>query len=354
MRDKQQPDEQESGDESLSRISRRFTVNTSSDVIVARRAWRSPIADLGFNENAQAEIQLVITELGTNLVKHAGGGEILIEGVSDGERRGLRIETRDEGPGIACPDEALSDGFSTSGGLGYGLGTVCRLASEFHISPPSMDKRGAHLVAIRWLDPDPKLQKRPPLDIGVATRHHPGMKVNGDGYVFENWNGSTLAGVIDGLGHGHFAHKATVTAITHIRQCYRDDLPTLFRGVARACRPTRGVVMTLARFDSESAGLTLSGIGNVEARLIREDVSTSFVSRRGILGVRSPNPSSENYVWRADYILVIHSDGLSASWRPRDFGSLWDGSAQLIARDLLKAKSRDHDDATVMVIKGSK
>ena len=310
--------------------------------------------ELGFDENELAELELVITEMGTNLIKHAGGGELVISEIGDGNHRGVKIETVDRGPGIYDPEKALTDGFSTSGGLGYGLGTICRHASEFQIIPQSRDKPGAHLVALRWLEQKPTIQKRLPLDIGVATRPHPGMKVNGDGYVLENWNGSTLAGVIDGLGHGHFAHKATSSAITHIRQRHQDDLPTLFRGVARACRPTRGVVMTLARFDLEPAGLILAGIGNVEARLIRGDDSKSFVCRRGVLGMRSPVPSVEKYTWESDKILVIHSDGLNSHWRPGEFSRLWDGPAQLIARELLRTQSRDHDDAAVMVIKGTK
>jgi serine/threonine protein phosphatase PrpC len=78
----------------------------------------------------------------------------------------------------------------------------------------------------------------------------------------------------------------------------------------------------------------------------------NFAVRRGIVGVNAPNPAVTQHRWQPNYLLVLHSDGLTTRWRWEDFPGLGRTSASVIARRLLQALAKDDDDATVLVVKG--
>lgn len=103
---------------------------------------------LGFTRRGTEEIALAVSELAMNLHHYAVEGEIVLRSVSDGARHGLEIESRDAGPGIADPDLAFQDGYTTGGGLGSGLPAARRLTDEIEmVTHPS----GTRIVARKWL-----------------------------------------------------------------------------------------------------------------------------------------------------------------------------------------------------------
>ncbi len=105
-----------------------------SSVGAARRAAKALAESIGFDPTACEEIALAVTELATNLIKHASGGTLTLTPLADGGRVGLEIESRDTGPGIADVEQALGDRFSTAGTRGTGLGAVNRLMDELDIA----------------------------------------------------------------------------------------------------------------------------------------------------------------------------------------------------------------------------
>jgi serine/threonine-protein kinase RsbT len=126
------------------------TVGVSSqlDVEQVRRMTRMLAAHAGFDRHQAEAIVLAISELATNLLRYAPGGELRVAIVSTESGMGLAIQCQDAGPGIADVALALQDGFSTSGGLGSGLPAVRRLMDEFEISTsPS----GTHIEAHKWV-----------------------------------------------------------------------------------------------------------------------------------------------------------------------------------------------------------
>ncbi|MYS50392.1 phosphatase, partial [Streptomyces sp. SID6013] len=103
-------------------------------------------------EQRTSTTALVATELATNLLKHAGGGQVLIDVVAPpvlaaGREATWRVQivTVDHGPGISDVSAALRDGFTTTGSLGAGLGTCARLADDFDLH--SVPGRGTVVVA---------------------------------------------------------------------------------------------------------------------------------------------------------------------------------------------------------------
>ena len=123
-------------------------IRTSEDVVAVRQAVRQRAIELGFNLVDQTKIVTAASELARNTLQYGGGGEVLVEGLEEGIRRGLRLTFEDRGPGIRDVDLAMKDGYSTGNGLGLGLSGAKRLVNEFEID--SAPGRGTKVMIIRW------------------------------------------------------------------------------------------------------------------------------------------------------------------------------------------------------------
>ncbi len=123
-------------------------IRSADDVVLVRQAVRTWAVRLGFRLVDQTKLVTAASELARNTWQHGGGGAARIEAVSNGARQGLRLTFSDEGPGIPDVDRALQDGYSTGGGLGYGLGGSRRLANEFEIV--SRAGEGTRVTITRW------------------------------------------------------------------------------------------------------------------------------------------------------------------------------------------------------------
>ena len=123
-------------------------IDIAEDVVTVRQAVRLRAVELGFNLVDQTKIVTAASELARNTLQHGGGGAVLVEALEEGARRGLRLTFEDSGPGIPDVTLAMKDGFSTSTGLGLGLGGARRLSTEFHIE--SKPGAGTRVTIARW------------------------------------------------------------------------------------------------------------------------------------------------------------------------------------------------------------
>ena len=331
----------------------RLGVSQQADVAGAGRSAREMTLAAGLDEVTAEEMQIVARELASNLVRHAGGGRMVISCIDGQGRRGVQLVAEDRGPGLPGADRAFEDGYSSAGSLGYGLGAVNRLCDELEVTSPVESEVGTRIVCRRWLEASEANRPPRPLDVGAASHPHPGQKVNGDTFVICSHEASTLVGVIDGVGHGELARRAASAARCYVERHAGQPLDDLFAGVGRACRATRGVVMALARLDWRGGSMSLASVGNIEARLRATREGRRFVVRRGILGFNAPSPVVTDHPWGASEVLVLHSDGLSNQWTWEDEPTLWNQSADAIARRLLHKFGKGEDDTTVLVVKGA-
>ncbi len=265
----------------------------------------------------------------------------------------MQIKSCDRGPGIADVEQAIEDGFSTEGSLGYGLGTVNRLMDQFDIASQRGGSAGTTIVCTRWLRVAEPLLSRCPLEFGAATRPYPTMTVNGDAFVIKRWRTSALVSVIDGLGHGQYAHRAAQAARQYVETHVDQPLEAIFRGVGRTCRATRGVVMALVRFDfsGDDIRFSFASIGNIETRVFGGSTRQQFIVPRGIVGGNAPHPRVTDYGWSPGTVLVLHSDGVGCHWGLADFPDLLRESAVTMAPRLLRTLAKDNDDATIVVVR---
>jgi serine/threonine-protein kinase RsbT len=123
-------------------------IHSGEQVVEVRQVVRSRAADLGFSLVDQTRIVTAASELARNTLHHGGGGTMKLEVLSNGNRRGLRLTFEDQGPGIPDLELALKDGYSTTGGLGLGLGGSRRLVNEFSIS--SSPSEGTRVTVTKW------------------------------------------------------------------------------------------------------------------------------------------------------------------------------------------------------------
>ena len=124
-------------------------IGSGADIVAARMEGRQLATEAGFSGSDLTIIATAISELARNIVEYAHTGEIILAVVQDGNKKGFRVEARDEGPGIPNIDLAMQDGYSTGGGLGLGLPGTRRLMDEFLInSGPGEPTR---VVATKWI-----------------------------------------------------------------------------------------------------------------------------------------------------------------------------------------------------------
>ncbi len=123
-------------------------IRTSDDVVRVRQEVRSRAVESGLGLVDQTKIITAASELARNTLDYGGGGTVLIERLQAGIRRGLRLTFEDHGPGIPDIERALTDGYTTGGGLGLGLSGARRLSNEFSIT--SQLGVGTRVVITRW------------------------------------------------------------------------------------------------------------------------------------------------------------------------------------------------------------
>ncbi len=123
-------------------------VRTSEDVVRVRREVRERAVTLGFGLVDQTKLVTAASEIARNTLDYGGGGELRIECLRDGNRRGLRLSFSDRGPGIPDIERAMTDGYTTGGGLGLGLSGAKRLSSDFAIR--SSPGQGTVVILVRW------------------------------------------------------------------------------------------------------------------------------------------------------------------------------------------------------------
>jgi len=118
------------------------------DNALAISAARQLCAAIGFAETDQFLIATVVSELATNIIHYAGHGEIILKRVQDGARCGIEVLAKDNGPGIADLEMALTDNYSTGGTLGLGLPSVKRIMDEFSLE--SAPGQGVRCLSRKW------------------------------------------------------------------------------------------------------------------------------------------------------------------------------------------------------------
>ncbi len=339
-----------------------FPIDNESDIGICRRKGVNLANKMGFDKVKSGEIAILISELGTNVLKHGGGkGKIVISQYENGgDNKAIEIWCCDSGNGIIDYHKSLTDGISNTKTLGIGLGTISRFSDKIEIDPEIStefsqnffsDKSDfSHCIRLlKWIPSKNRICVNKNLISGAASRCHPGESLNGDAYLVNHVNHDlTIVAVIDGLGHGADANKASAIAKEQILQNSELPLDNLMKQVHNSLRGTRGTTLGLAKINTETNKLLFSGIGNIESFIISREGKKNLLSFGGIMGHNMRTPRVFEFDFNPGDSLCMYSDGITTRWRHDDV--TWSDPPQKNAEHILNKYSRINDDATILII----
>jgi anti-sigma regulatory factor (Ser/Thr protein kinase) len=319
-------------------------VTDTSSVGEVRRTALLAAQRLNFNETQSGEFALLATEASRNVLLHAGGGQVVFTGTQERGISTAHILAMDKGPGIANLAQAMSDGYSTGGTMGGGMGAMKRIASQLEI----FTGREGTIVLLR-VGQAPEGQ---PQIAGMAVPY-PGERVCGDAWTCCRTPDRTVSILVDGLGHGWEAAEAAQEALAIFRKRVESHPGEILKYVHESLRKTRGAVAGIAEICPREARLVYAGVGNISAVVLSQGASRSLVSHSGTLGVATPKIQEFKSEWPPDGVLVLHSDGLQTRWDLSSYAGLLARHPAVIGGALLRDFRRQRDDASVVVVKAA-
>jgi len=313
----------------------------------ARRAVMELARRIGFDEADRGRAGLVATEAATNIVKHAGRGEIVLDADSDE----VRIIAINNGPGMEDIARCMRDGFSTAGSAGMGLGAMKRMSDSFDLwSAPGAGTVVAPLLRRRQGRLEtPIVPGR--FEVGAISVPYRGEVVCGDAWRVHASEERLSVAVVDGIGHGLPASEAATEALRAYDARPDDSPKAALESTHVALRSTRGAAMAIAEIDLVKRAVRFAGVGNVIASVIEGDHTKSMVSQNGTLGHAMRSLQEIAYPWPEGAVLVLHTDGLSSRWSARTYATALGKSALVLAALLYRDLARGRDDATVVVVR---
>lgn len=326
----------------------RFVVEDPSQVGEARRAALLLAHELAFDDTAAGRLALGVTELGTNLVRHAGGGALLLG--LDGA--GVELLSLDRGPGMDLA-RCLADGFSTGGSAGTGLGAVRRMAQRF--SGFSLPQRGA-VISARFEAAGEGPAGAAPVpgqgfSIAGLNLPAPGERVSGDGWGLRVRDGRTLLLMADGLGHGPQAAEAAAAMLDLFQRSPASEPAALLEDAHPSLRSTRGAAVAIVALERGPDRLVFAGAGNIAGRLVSGVVDRSLMSQPGTLGLQIRRLHDTVHDWPEHALLVLHSDGIVSRWNLAEAEGLLRCEPMVVAGWIMRDHCRGRDDATVVVVR---
>jgi anti-sigma regulatory factor (Ser/Thr protein kinase) len=317
-----------------------------TDVAAARRVGASVAESLGLDEASAGKLSVVITELGTNVLKHAGGGEMLF-GVSEfGGVPSVEVLALDRGRGMTDVARCLADGYSTAGSPGTGLGAIARLATAFDVytQPGSGTAVLVHLASTAL--PSARASD---VRVGGVSVPKPGEEVCGDDWDEERRSGHVTLMVVDGLGHGPAAAEASRACVAAFRAGRGQAPGARVEMIHDAARATRGAAVAVADVDAHGEVVRFAGLGNIAGAIHSAAGSRHLISQNGTAGHVARRVSEYTFPWPAGATLLMYSDGLATRYGLDAYPGLAVRQPALVAGVLYRDMRRGRDDVTVVV-----
>ncbi|GAB3954889.1 serine/threonine protein kinase [Spirosoma harenae] len=304
---------------------------------------------VGFQAQRLSELDLITSEMATNLVKHARGGEILVRCFQTPDNAGLELISIDNGPGMADPVKMMQDGMSTTSTLGHGLGSINRLADQTQLY--SLKGWGTILLARIYKKPlISSSTMRTGFDYRSVLVAKPGEAVCGDGCYVKLAGSQIKLFLGDGLGHGPEAHQAVQAAINAFRYCPDQQPADIIRHIHQSVKKTRGLVGSVVVYDNQNKQWNWCGVGNISTRISSAITNKNFLSYNGIIGMNLP-ATMNNHILPLErgQLLIMCSDGVQSRWDITRYTSIQRYDLSILAAAIYKDYSRHTDDTSVFV-----
>lgn len=331
-----------------STIFKSYIIEDRSYVSFIRREIHNLIRDK-FTETRTGEIDIVVAELTSNLVKHALPGELLYRLVQDKEEPFFEIISIDNGTGIKDLQHSMRDGVSSKNTLGQGIGAITRLSNFSQIYSQAGWGTVVYCNFYQQADYIPTHEKILVRNINVAK---PGEIVSGDGMRVRVLKDRTLILHADGLGHGEHAREAVDKAISAFNNSSGREASELLRELHAATKKTRGIVATVAVLEHDTKKWQICGIGNIYTRLQRGLEYKNYLGNNGIVGLSIPG-RIENTVLNMEKFqhLIMCSDGIKTRWDVLRYNYILKYDPMILAAAIYKDHGRKTDDMSILIVR---
>jgi anti-sigma regulatory factor (Ser/Thr protein kinase) len=329
---------------------KKFVLTDRSYSALIKKGIKDITSEIKFSAAKAGKIDIIVSELLTNLIKHTSkGGEILVKILQNEDSKGVEIISLDSGPGIKEVKKMAADGFSTVGTLGHGLGSIIRLSDEFDIY--SLPGWGTVLLSRIW---EKKLPAKTAAkyEIGSVMTAKTGEEKCGDGWVSFQTHRKLKIAVFDGLGHGPQAHEAAKAAINAFKTNISLLPDSLIYSTHNSIRKTRGVVGFIMDIDKTKNTCIYTGVGNISTKCYSRNSSKNLISYNGTIGYIIPGSIANHSAELKDFdLVVIHSDGVKTYWEPEKHPGIFNHHPATIAACIYNDQHRGTDDAAIIVVK---
>lgn len=329
----------------------RFAASDRSYYSIIKKDIRYLAEEAGFDSKKLADIDLIVSEMTSNLHKYAKEGEILAGLFMEGGNHYMEIISIDHGPGMALPHKMVEDGISSANTMGMGLGSMKRLSDKFDMY--SMPDWGTILLSrIYKKDPAADLTETKKVEIRPLVITMPGQNKSGDGSYHKLTDQYFKLLVADGLGHGEEANHAVNEAVKAFRSCPYHSPSEIIKYIHKSIRGTRGMVATVVVFDLHSRKWSVAGVGNITMRMNNFMEVKNLMSHNGIIGLNIPNKINDQEVVYNDFHQVtLCSDGIKARWELSKFSGINRCDMSIQAAAIYKDYARHTDDMSVVMAK---
>jgi anti-sigma regulatory factor (Ser/Thr protein kinase) len=327
-----------------------FRADDRSYFAILKKEIHTLAVSAGFGSHKVGEIDIIVAEMVSNLVKHAGGGQILVKLVEENGMQGIEIISLDNGKGMTDVGRMVTDGVSTKNTLGQGLGAIKRMSQLFQVF--SQKDWGTIVLARVFAEDLPLHRKLPFAEVRSVILPKPGEQACGDGFQCVSTPDHIKLFLGDGLGHGPEAAKAVEKAIEAFQACQHNNPVEIIRHINEEVKKTRGLVATVAVFNVKAGTWEICGVGNIATKVISPGFSKAYMSYNGIVGLNLPRTLNTQHIpHEKGQVLVMCSDGLRSRWEALRFPSVLRYDLSVFSTSLINEFARYTDDMSVMACK---
>lgn len=324
----------------------RLEISSRSDVAAARQQARTVATQAGLGPERVEDIAIVATELTTNIVKYATGGQFMAQAMPQPEGATIALIASDSGPGIANLDRMRTDRVSGGKSAGIGIGAIERLSDRAEVV--TTPEQGT-IWACSFDTSD--TQRSHGLDVAGLRICHPTETVCGDDWGTVGHRGGVRVVLADGMGHGKAAAQAGSGMVEDaLRRPILSPKKRLVEMV-EALRNTRGGVISILDLQPDAQRVDHGNLGNISSFRLRRGDQKRFGMRDGYIGSSTSRPMEERFDMEPGDVFVMHSDGLR-SVRPDLAQRLLGKSALMVAALLLSQRDMiRRDDVSVAIVR---
>jgi anti-sigma regulatory factor (Ser/Thr protein kinase) len=331
-----------------------FEITDASDVGRLRRAVVDMAKTEGLSDESCGKLAIISNEISTNILKHSKAkGDVIIRKINTENAMAFEMIGIDKGVGIKNINNAIKDGYSTAGSSGSGLGAIKRLSDDFDIFS-NLNNGTAILSRVYHNKSLINIEKENLNNSGVISIQKPGQEICGDDWCIEKYKDKILILIVDGLGHGYGAYKASHQAVSFFRNNINLNIEDLIFKLDEDLIGTRGAVLSIASIDLKNNNMHYVGVGNISAKIISGSKHQSLISFDGMVGGNLLNVKKFSYDLPENSILVMNTDGLRQNITLEGYPGLLNKSASLISSVLYRDNVRGNDDSAIIVFKNVK